>query len=157
MVVYYWHWIDMCWPNEKIIIFLLLNWTYLFTELVLFLKFSKMIFLFGGHAKASQSRNACFVAHSAWHVTTHKSYVLATVVFNFSVGMHSTRLFWNKICQPQCASKLQPAMVDISYRCQIKYRHPNALPLPRTTLGCHHWAKQTTGGIVGHIWRQCAK
>ena len=33
----------MCWPNEKIINFLLLNWTYLFTELVLFLKFSKMI------------------------------------------------------------------------------------------------------------------
>jgi len=42
-----------------------------------------MTFLFGGHAKACQNRNACFVAHSAWHVTTYKSHVLAMFGFIF--------------------------------------------------------------------------
>ena len=136
----------MCGPKKKNnitknICFLLLNWAYLFPKLLLFLRFSKMTFLFGGHAKACQNRNACFVAHSAWHVTTYKSHVLAIFGFIFSVGVHYTRIFRNQRVANSSASKLQPAMVDISYRCQITYQEEKPVSIAADLVEEHQGQK----------------
>ena len=57
--------------------------------------------------------------------------------FNLVVGMHWANIFRFRICKPLCASNLQPAMVDISYRCQIKYQEEKPITIPADLVEEH--------------------
>lgn len=59
----------------------------------------------------------------------------------FSVGMHYTRIFRNQRVANSSASKLQPAMVDISYRCQITYQEEKPVSIAADLVEEHQGQK----------------
>lgn len=81
-----------------------------------------------------------------WHILHDmsqptKAMFWPCLVSFFSVGMHYTRIFRNQRVANSSASKLQPAMVDISYRCQITYQEEKPVSIAADLVEEHQGQK----------------
>ena len=115
--------------------FSLMNWEFVSPEISLFCKLSKMISPFGWTCKSLSKQKCLFWAQSPWHVTTHKSHVLATSFATCFCGHALAQYFfeWGFANPREPASCSQPWWTSPS-AAKSSTKRTNQWPLLQTWL-----------------------
>ena len=112
-----------------------MNWEFVSPEISLFCKLSKMISPFGWTCKSLSKQKCLFWAQSPWHVTTHKSHVLATSFATCFCGHALAQYFfrWGFANPREAASCSQPWWTSPS-AAKSSTKRTNQWPLLQTWL-----------------------